>query len=319
MLLPWLHRYFEQRASVQGMSPKVDATYLSAGFIMALALFATGSRAGLVIVIGAFAVWLGFAFAKKIQWWPLAAASLVSAGAYFLAGAALAEPSAALTSQAADIDRVLGADLELREAFVRLALANYADYPLTGIGIFVFPLLYRFQRPIIDQDSAGLYVHNDYLQLLTEGGPLLFCAMLAFVAGAVALFLRGLLARPGQAAFSRLGFVMGVGAALAHAMVKFVVYSPALGFALGITAARAFRGAAKPESADEVRDRPIRIAVASVLAFGWIAWLYLGLDTAIAGILQNQRYVPFAEQVRSDPERMFRFARTAQSLNGNRG
>jgi O-antigen ligase len=319
ILLPWLHRYFVLRTGSQGMSLRVEGKDLSACFILALALFATGSRAGLLVIAGAFIIWAGLAIARRLSWRPVAAAAALTAAAYLLAGAALTDQSVALTAQAAAADRVAGADIEVRMALIGSALAMYAEYPATGIGLFVFPLLYRFQRPVVDQDSAGLYVHNDYLQLLLEGGPLLFCAMVTFAVVVVIVFFRRLAALPGDEAFARLGLTMGVGAALAHALVNFVVYSPALGFVLGLTVAAAFRDSKRSGSVDSTQARPIRVAITLAVLFGWTAWLYLGLDTATAGVLQSQRYVPFTEQVRKSPERMLRFAGMARSLNADRG
>jgi hypothetical protein len=61
------------------------------------------------------------------------------------------------------------------------------------------------------------------------------------------------------------------------------------------------------------------LGIAGAVAFAWLSWLYLGLDTVTAGVLQNQRYVPFAASVRQDPGSMLRYARAAQTLNGYRG
>ena len=58
----------------------------------------------------------------------------------------------------------------------------FAQHPF-GIGVFCFPLLYPSFRSLLEQDTAGLFVHNDYVQFLVEGGVplLLFCSLL-FVA-----------------------------------------------------------------------------------------------------------------------------------------
>ena len=60
------------------------------------------------------------------------------------------------------------------------ALEIYQANPLTGAGVFVFPLLYRGLRSPLDQATAGEFVHNDYLQFLAEGGPLLLVALVIF-------------------------------------------------------------------------------------------------------------------------------------------
>ena len=118
--------------------------------------------------------------------------------------------------------------------------------------------------------------------------------------------------------FSDLGFVLALGAVLAHAAVNFVFYSPVLAFLVGVTAAMP-GWSRKSRSRVKIRGGGYRYALAGGLLFGWLCWLHLGLDTMTYGILTNQPGVPFAEKFRRSPEVMLDFARTAQTLNPNRG
>jgi O-antigen ligase len=61
------------------------------------------------------------------------------------------------------------------------AVRQYADYPLTGSGLGTFKVLYPQYRTLADATTAGNYVHNDYLQLLAEAGPLLVLALVLFL------------------------------------------------------------------------------------------------------------------------------------------
>ena len=74
----------------------------------------------------------------------------------------------------------LGAGTSVRLLLMDATLSIYRDNPLTGAGVFVFPLVYRTIREPMDNDSYGSFVHNDYLQFLAEGGPLLVSALVLF-------------------------------------------------------------------------------------------------------------------------------------------
>jgi hypothetical protein len=117
---------------------------------------------------------------------------------------------------------------------------------------------------------------------------------------------------------------MALGAALAHAAVNFTLFSPALAVVMGVAAARIFHSGPAPVAAPDTAQRESQQKASGMLLLagllvGWIAWFYLALDTAIAGVLQNQPHIPFTASVRDDPDRMLKFAQAAQRLNGSRG
>jgi len=60
-------------------------------------------------------------------------------------------------------------------------VAQYLDHPLAGSGLGTFKVLYPQYRTLADANTAGHYVHNDYIQLLAEGGPVLALFVVALV------------------------------------------------------------------------------------------------------------------------------------------
>src|SRR4029453_15915050 len=61
----------------------------------------------------------------------------------------------------------------IRLDLLRSAWEMFVDHPLTGGGLFCFGQMYGWYRAPSEQLTTGLFVHNDYLQFLAEGGVLL--------------------------------------------------------------------------------------------------------------------------------------------------
>ena len=57
-------------------------------------------------------------------------------------------------------------------------IEQYQDHPILGSGLGTFKVLYPQYRTLEDARTAGNFVHNDYIQLLAEGGPLLLMFVL---------------------------------------------------------------------------------------------------------------------------------------------
>jgi O-Antigen ligase len=66
----------------------------------------------------------------------------------------------------------------VRVELVRSSLAIYRDSPWYGSGLGTFKLFYPRYRSPLDSGTTGDLVHNDYVQFLQEGGPLLAGSLL---------------------------------------------------------------------------------------------------------------------------------------------
>ena len=69
----------------------------------------------------------------------------------------------------------------MRFAQWQSALNQAADYPILGSGLATFGQLYPQYRTLDDDSTAGFFVHNDYLQLLAEVGPVSILMVATFI------------------------------------------------------------------------------------------------------------------------------------------
>jgi len=108
----------------------------------------------------------------------------------------------------------------------------YREKPLGGWGIDSFHWLYpQYREPLLA--DFGQFVHNDYLQLLMESGPLAPLLVIAFGVGLCVVVWRRS-ARPDNASNLReLGMFAACIALLLHSVVDFNLYQPSMVLLLG--------------------------------------------------------------------------------------
>ncbi len=287
--------------------------------IFLIAIFATYSRAAAVIVTVSFFVWVCIGMVRGYSLLPI----LVHAAAAVFAYIFVTVASPVGIENVAQVGAV-SQGLEERLALIQSALQMLKQSPLLGIGIFCFPLLYPVYRSNLDQDTAGFFVHNDYIQFLVEGGIPLLALLLAFVVWMIVRFLRLVSGKP--IVLEKAGPALAVCAAAAHATINFVFYSLPLTILIGILAAVSLtRETDSPAQAKKTRTLQnnglfaVRAALLAGLLFGWGSFGYLLLDTAIYGVFQGQRGLPLVAAIRRDPQRAIEFSRFAQKLNADRG
>ncbi len=310
--IPLAHRYLAQGWRGESTGRAQHTWVIVASFLLVLSIVATRSRTALVIVAGALAVWALIAAICRVGWQRLLAQ---------LGIVALALLVAVLVNTLTDVPVKgveFGGGLAVRSELIHSALAMFAQHPM-GIGVFCFSLLYPSYRSPFEQDTAGLFVHNDFVQFLVEGGAPLLILLLLFV-GSVAFRTQTLLRlTPRQVRFADLGFALALGAASAHALVNFVFYSLPLGILVGLISARLFAQSIEPPTGSTVPIQVPRGAIMGSIAIGSVMWLYLALDVATVGVFQGQPSLGLATSIRGDDQRMLEYARVAQRLNGNRG
>ena len=314
--VPWLHRYLVKHPKYR---PYGWAALL--GTVLAsVAMYTTESRAGVALMLVAFAIWLGLSVARKLTWQPLVAhfASSVTAfvGSIFLLGAQGIAPDSANT-----IEGGLGVRLQLALAALKL----YPEHPVAGFGLNAFSALYAARRPVTDQVTAGRLVHNDYLQFLIEGGPLLLVALLTLAGFAAFTLWKCVTADKDSPAFMRAGFALAGCLLLAHALVNFAFYRFTLPVLLAVVLAMAHSATVASTSSVALKgvaqffsDLPKGWLWAPLLG-GGLAFGYLVVDVVTAGVIGGQDSVPFTKALRRNPESVHQWARIAQSLNADRG
>lgn len=257
------------------------------GFLATIVLLSSGSRAGIA---------LGLAAAVCILLLAVHARRERAAGALLL-GALLSAIPGSTTDQAQSLAiaqefvDVGNSGFALRFWLIEAALALFASAPLTGTGPRTFHLLYERLRAPEEQKTAGVFVHNDWVQLPQEFGLPMLLVLLVLLIWLLRRALGGLRAflaapRGSQEAsrFTELGLVLAVGTALVHALVNFTLYCPAIALLLGVMV-----GAM-------LRREPGRSAGARPFLAGWVlATLMLfplAVDAVSAAAFMGHRGFP---------------------------
>ena len=190
--------------------------------LMALALFLSDSRAGLLIwLVSALLLITYLAVNQKLQLKRLAAVMAVFTIAWilFLQLPATIESYAGLFNP--DNDAV-----NIRMLMWKSSWEMYLQHPFWGSGLGTFGMYYEAFRSPQEYITSGMNPHNDYLQTLIEGGPLLLLFIVSF--GLITLYKFSLLLfRKNQSQiefttirYSLLVVILGL---LAHAMINFTI------------------------------------------------------------------------------------------------
>ncbi len=181
-------------------------------------MFATESRAGLIIVGVALSCWWGLALSRRLPLRDLVTHTAVALVVFLACTGFMGTAGVAPGG-----DNTFTGGMTVRFGLAGEALALFLERPL-GAGLGVFAAFYSARRPLWDQVTAGRFVHNDYVQFLLEGGPLLLLALLFVGAWSMYLLRRTLVAQVQETAFARAGFALAACALFAHAHINFVFY-----------------------------------------------------------------------------------------------
>ncbi len=291
--------------------------------VLAMATFATSSRVGSLIVAAALLGWFVLAIIRRFDLKPWLLLSGLTAGTY---GLVLLGAPDIVSSSYNQAEFVTG--VEVRAALNSAAWLMFLEAPLTGTGVFTFPLLYPLFRLPGDQSTAGMFVHNDYLQLLVETGPWLVLALAVLVAATMRQLWLGLFGR-GDQSLRKFGLAMAVAALLAHSLVNFVFYVLPLGIVFAVLCAELFAVPAPSLDPSVDGSEPMQVQSRAARRTRFAAWLlglvaaytgwgYLSLDVAVQGVFGGQPTVGVVREIRGDREAMLDFARQAQALNTRR-
>lgn len=284
--------------------------------VMSLGVFVSRSRAGFLILV-AGALFMALAALPDRKRWPVIALGLGTIALAWMLGNLHSGGSVGTRLAATSLQ---SATFSARWAMIEGALRIYVEYPLTGSGLGSFKLLYPMFRPVTDQTTGAYFVHNDYLQVLAEGGPLLLLlalvpvGVLAFVGLRLALSCVFERVRPRH--WLALGIAAGLGGAALHMTVNFLVYLPIGGLLIGVMAG------ALLVLGRESEPRRRTLTGRWPLVVGLLAYLpvmaLLAVDGLMLGVLQDQLGFPGAQRYKGAPERQYEGCRLITTLNPSR-
>lgn len=113
------------------------------------------------------------------------------------------------------------------------------DHPFFGTGWGTFAASYPAYRDPEENTTAGLYAHNDYIQLASEGGMPALILLLGIFACLLLQLKRSLSMTQNPDALEATGLLLGVLALFIHAGVNFIFYFAFMNILTGVLAARA--------------------------------------------------------------------------------
>ena len=131
-------------------------------------------------------------------------------------------------------------DYTIRFSMWRAALDIWAERPLVGVGPGTFNLHYPRFHETVDDHTTGSFVHNDYLQFLAEGGPLLLGFLLLFTGYLIFHLIDSTwrLWRGDRTQLESLVLVVGMGAVLVQGLMNFPLYLIQVQMLMGLAFAR---------------------------------------------------------------------------------
>ena len=138
--------------------------------LFAAASFMAYSRVGSIVFGAAFVIVSLIALSLSAYRRRAAMLVLVVATAYYSVQSYRSLEEASQHNEGYSLD-IQSVGWSQRLAQWQSGLAQYRDHPITGSGLGTFKVLYPQYRTLADAATAGNYAHNDYIQLLAEGGP----------------------------------------------------------------------------------------------------------------------------------------------------
>lgn len=209
------------------------ASKLAVGVLLAAALFAAGSRGGLLGLAAGLAAAAALALrAGLLQRRSLLPVLGVLAAGWILAAGLRALPWGDLVEskvEAPPTAEARAASSRSRLELYDLSWNAWLERPLTGTGYLTFRYVLEQGRAKVPSYSESLetwFVHNDYLQALQELGPLGLVALLALVGLPAWLGYRRIPGLPAERRAAALAAVSAMVAMAFHALVDFPFYIP---------------------------------------------------------------------------------------------
>lgn len=200
------------------------------------------------------------------------------------------------------------------------ALAIYRDQPWYGSGTGTFKALYPAYRSKLDRSTGGNLVHNDYIQFLMEGGPLLLLPLFGIL-GALLVALakawqqfgsRSIPASGGD--YRRLGFAAGGLALAMQAVPNFVFYAISLSALMGYFLAQIRPTSSSATAPATVRSTPAWLVPAGAALAALILVLFIGLPSAFLHVRSGDCTLRMCAQLRRVETSLPQFAKILTAI-----
>lgn len=290
--------------------------------LLLTALFATYSRSAITVwLVGSAAILLLSAVGRYRRVLVAAAViGMLALGTYW-AVKAYPEETISRPIASAVADPASDPSTHHRLLMWRSTWEIYTEHPWLGTGLGTFRTYYKSHRDPAETGSSGDLAHNDYLQLLQEGGPVMLGLVLAVGLAALALLIR-LLGRFRRASggdrdrlLEALALMLVVGGLFAQALITFIFYMLPLALITGLYLAHARRAIALGDAwrSATAPIRPIVLKSSFVVVIG-LALGTLVADGLIAAVLQGQVTLRPVAEVREDRGKRIAFSQVMAAV-----
>ncbi|MDB9868364.1 O-antigen ligase family protein [Pseudomonadales bacterium] len=206
----------------------------------------------------------------------------------------------------------------VRFSMWRAALDISAEHPIVGVGPGTFNLHYPRYHETADDHTTGSFVHNDYLQFLAEGGPLLLGFLLLFTGYLIYHLVDSgwRVLRGDRSQLEPLILVVGMGAVLGQCLMNFPLYLIQVQMLMGLALARLITLKARVYRT-QLRFESAWLSKASALIIALLVTTVSVLD-GLGFDIVYQRSIPLVRDIHSSPSAYYQtmaFLRAARSLN----
>ncbi len=222
LAVPWLLGYSWWRfrkGGIQAFKEPQAPVALGAGLVCLVAGILAASKMAAVLIGAGILVLALFGF-RTVRSRVLALTVVAVLAAAVLLGFGGTE----LAQRLDDFAAASAGDLGQYERVVawKAALPMVADYPLTGVGVGAFGHVFTAYVPP-GEPGRWIQLHNDYLEVLVEGGLVAGLLLLALIWAYGSRMVRIQFRRPldRTATLARLGMVIGLVSLSLHALVDF--------------------------------------------------------------------------------------------------
>lgn len=238
LAVPWMAGYAWARFCLLGRrvleDPRFLASAIGAAVCLVAGFVAASKAAAALLTLGLVVLLLAGVRSARARLAGSAAALVLLAGALLvLSGSHLAERVGVLVARSQG-----GQTLGVRGASWEATLEIVRDYPLAGVGFGALRDVYPAYMPRGNHNTTS-QVHNDYLEVLVEGGAVGALLLLWLAAGFVWQATRRRRSLVPGAGLTRLGLLLGIASLAAHALVDFNHQIPANALAFVVACALA--------------------------------------------------------------------------------
>lgn len=223
---PLFMRFVEENTN-----PRMSVVYGASLIFILMALMMSGSRTAVLIWFLLFSIMI------ILHWRSLPRAKIMlvtifGIASYFLYSIYSGHLSVASYRAAAILPNATHDVLSPRYLMWKSTLIMWLNFPLFGSGLGSWHYIYPLFRSIEEKATGGNYAHNDYLQLLEEGGLLLSLLYIWIIGRSV---LQGFgSTRLEPRGFENSGLMAGVVTVLLHATVNFSLFLVYISLLVGL-------------------------------------------------------------------------------------